>query len=87
MTRLADRGTGYRLQKYHFLEGVRCHAEFGLVLLLAEHQVHHPTSADVWPRSAAVVEDIGVVAPGVLKGVRQDRHGAEVAGVVHLLRQ
>ena len=36
------------------------------------------------PRPAAVVEDLGAVAPGVLKRVGEDRHRAEVAGLVHL---
>jgi hypothetical protein len=32
---------------------------------------------------AAVVEDGGAVAPGVLEGVGQDRHGGELARLVH----
>jgi hypothetical protein len=30
-----------------------------------------------------VVEDVRVLAPGVLEGIRQDGHGGEVAGLVH----
>jgi hypothetical protein len=57
-------------------------------LLLAQHKVHNPTSADMrLLRVAAVVEDVVVVAPGVLKGVGQDRHRGKLAGVVHLLRE
>ena len=36
------------------------------------------------PRARQCVEDVLVVAPGVLKGVGQDRHRGEVARLVHL---
>ena len=45
--------------------------------LVAEHQAEHPTSPNVWAGTAAVVEDLGAVAPGVLQGVQrisQDAH-------------
>src|SRR5881227_2549094 len=58
-----------------------------LRLLLADHQVYHPAPAAVRAGTAAVVEDVGVVAPRVLERVGQDRHRAEVPGCVHLLRQ
>ena len=51
---------------------------------LPQHQIDHPAAANVRPRPAAVVEDVGVVAPGVLQRVGQDRHRGEVAGLVHL---
>ena len=54
-------------------------AGLALTLLLPQHQVHDPAPADVRPRPAAVVEDVVVVAPRVLKGVGQDRHRGEVA--------
>src|SRR5262245_37065826 len=54
---------------------------------LSQHQVHDPAAADVrLLRIAAVVEDLLVVAPGVLQGVGQNRHRGEVARVVDALR-
>lgn len=45
---------------------------FGLrMLFLAQHQVDHPAAADVRAGTAAVVKDIGVLAPGRSEGVRQ----------------
>src|SRR5947209_3886742 len=66
---------------------------------LPEDEVDDPAPADVtgggsggtrggFPRpkarSAAMVEDLRVLAPGVLQRVGQDRHRGELAGVVHL---
>ena len=49
-------------------------------LLLAQHQVHDPASANVRHRSiATVVQYITAVAPGVLEGVSQNRHPVEGA--------
>ncbi len=45
-----------------------------------QDEIDHPAPADVNSlRVAAVAQDVVVVAPGVLKGVREDRHRAEVA--------
>jgi hypothetical protein len=41
----------------------------------------------MWTWAAAVVQDVGVLAPGVLKGVGKNGHRAELARFVHLLRQ
>jgi hypothetical protein len=42
---------------------------------------------NVFTRLPAVVQKVLVVAPGVLECVREDRHRAELAGVVHLASQ
>jgi hypothetical protein len=47
--------------------------------LLPQHQVHNPTPANVRPATPAMVEDVFVIAPGVLERVRQNRHRGEVA--------
>jgi hypothetical protein len=44
-------------------------AACSLILLLGEHEIQHPAVADVWVRSAAMVKDIRVIAPGIFKGV------------------
>jgi hypothetical protein len=54
------------------------------MLLLAEYQIYNPAPTDVRTRASAVVEDLGVFAPGVLECVGQNRHGREVARIVHL---
>ena len=46
--------------------------------ILAKYQVYHPAPASVHLGSAAVVEDVGIVAPRVEKRVGQDRHRTEV---------
>ncbi len=51
-------------------------------LLLAQHEIHHPAAANVRTGTAAVVEDVGVIAPGILKGVGEDRHPVECLFVV-----
>src|SRR5262249_11419282 len=56
-------------------------------LLLAEHEIDDPAPADVRTRSAAMVEDGRVVAPGVLECVSEDRYRAEVARLVHPMSQ
>jgi hypothetical protein len=38
----------------------------------AQYQIDDPAPADVLPWLAAVTEDVGVLAPGVLEGVGQD---------------
>src|SRR5687768_6225082 len=53
-------------------------------LRLAEDQIDHPTAADVRPVDPAVGQDVRAVAPGLFEGVGQDRHRAEVPGLVHL---
>jgi hypothetical protein len=40
-------------------------------------QVHDPATADVFARLPAVVQDVGVVASGVLERIGQDRHPVE----------
>src|SRR5262245_32416048 len=46
-------------------------------LRLAEEEIDGPAAADVRPRPAAVGEDVGVGAAGVLQRVRQDRQPLE----------
>src|SRR5262245_14567484 len=60
--------------------GAACSA----MLSLREHQVHHPTATDVRAGTAAVREDVIVVAASVLEGVGQNRHRGEVPRLVHL---
>jgi hypothetical protein len=55
------------------------------LLLFAEYQIDNPTTPDVFAGVTAVVEDVVVVAPGILKCVSEDRHRGELASVVHLL--
>ena len=55
-------------------------------LFFPQHQIHNPAPAHMRRGGvAAVVEDVVVVAPGVLERVGQNGHRAEVAGVVHLV--
>src|SRR5262245_58630925 len=61
---------------------VSCNAWFGLSLLLPEQQIHHPAAADVWTGAAAMGEDVGVLAAGVLKGVGEDRQAVKGTVVV-----
>src|SRR5262249_25735523 len=56
-------------------------------LLLAQHQVHHPAPANVGTETATVVEDVIVLAPGVLERVGQNGHRGEVTRLIHLARQ
>jgi hypothetical protein len=37
----------------------------GSVLLLPEHQIHYPAATDLLAGLAAVIQDVGLVAPGV----------------------
>ena len=58
-------------------------SEYGS-LALPQHAIDDLAAAYVdLVRVAAVVQDRGIFAAGVLQGVREDRHRAEVAGVVH----
>src|SRR5262249_48969624 len=52
--------------------------------LLGKDQVHDPAAPNMQSVAAAVGEDIGIVAPGVLEGVGEDGHGREVPRLVHL---
>ena len=61
--------------------------EWESIFTPSQHQVYHPTTPNVRPRSAGVIEDVGAVAPGSLERVRQDRHRGEAASLVHLLRE
>ena len=49
-----------------------------------QHGVDDPAAADVRPVGAAVAQHARVLAAGVLQGVRENRHRAELAGVEHL---
>src|SRR5262249_42901123 len=54
----------------------------------AQHEIDDPAPANMRGSCiAAVVQDIFVLASGVLKGIGQNRHRAEVARIVHLLRE
>ena|GEM_PF-6097124 len=64
--------------------GPRAAAGSALRLLLAEYQVHNPAPANVWAGTAAVGEDVGVLASRVLERVRENRHRGELARLVHL---
>src|SRR5437660_4357321 len=56
--------------------------------LLSQHQINRPAASDVnLLRVAAVREDIVAVAAGVLQRVRQNRHRAELARLVHGARE
>src|SRR3954451_6826870 len=52
----------------------------GMASLLSEQEVDHPAAPDVRPGAAAVGEDVGVGAAGVLQRVSQ--HGQTVEGAV-----
>src|SRR5215831_1836736 len=49
-----------------------------ITLLLREQKVHHPAATDMRAGTSAVVEQLLLVAPGVLQGVGQDRHFRKV---------
>src|ERR1700682_2707990 len=48
-------------------------------LFLAQHEVHDPAAPDMRPRLTAVVEDLGVVAPGFFKSFGQKRQALVVS--------
>ena len=50
-----------------------------LRLLLPQHQIDNPAPSDVCGFGPAVVEDVVIVAAGILEGVGQNRHRAEVS--------
>src|SRR5262245_6854453 len=54
------------------------------MLLQAKHQVDGPATANVRAGASAVPEQLPVLAAGVLQRVGQDRHGREVAALMHL---
>ena len=57
-------------------------------LLLRQHEIDNPTPANVGLINvAAVVEDVFAVAPGVLKGIRENGHRGEVTRFVQLLSE
>src|SRR5262249_7365436 len=74
-------------------QGIRSRLEAGLPFreeersFLAQQQVHNPTAPDMWPRPAAVTEDVGVGATGLFQGVGQDRQAVEGSLVVDRLGQ
>ena len=49
------------------------------LLFHPQHQIHHPAAADMRAGAATVVEDVGVVAAGVLEGVGEDGEAVEGA--------
>ncbi len=52
-----------------------------------QHQVYDPTTSNVrCVDIAAVVEDVVVVAPGILKGIGQNRHRGEVTRDSYICR-
>jgi hypothetical protein len=79
------------------LDRVNCHQRVKLCAadadqptasLFPQHQIHNPTAANVRRVGvSAVVEDVLVFAPGVLKCVGENGHRTEVARLVHLPRE
>src|SRR5215207_5730262 len=55
--------------------------------LFPQDEIDDPAPTNVRSRPAAVVQYGRFLAPGVLERVREDRHRAEVARLVHLTRQ
>jgi|GEM_PF-4379648 len=51
--------------------------------LLLQHEIQHPTAANMLPFRAAVREDVIVVAAGVLKSIGQYRHRRVITQFVH----
>ncbi len=76
--------------KHH---GVRAHlfillCDILLILCLPQDQIDDPAAADVEVvLIAAVTENGGVFATGILKRVRENRHRVEIASIVHRLRE
>ena len=56
-------------------------------LLFAEDKIDDPAPANVWTGAATVFEDLPFLTAGVLECVREDRHRAELARIVHLPRE
>jgi hypothetical protein len=56
-----------------------------LSLFLAQQEVHDPAAPDMRPRLSAVVEDLGVVAPGFFESFGQKRQALEGPFVVNRL--
>src|SRR5262245_60199601 len=50
-----------------------------IMLLLCEHEVNDPTTAEVRLRRSTMGSDLRVLTPGVFQCVRQDRQPLEVA--------
>src|SRR5438874_13757967 len=50
-----------------------------LPLIPPQHEIHHPAAEDVRPRPAAVFEDDGIVAAGLLERVGEDRQVGETS--------
>src|SRR5262249_678942 len=40
--------------------------------LLAQEEVQHPAAADMWPRPAAVVQDVSAITPRLFQGIAKD---------------
>jgi hypothetical protein len=59
-----------------------------IALRFPENQIDGPATANVRAGGvAAMVQNHVVVAAGVLKGIRENRHRAEVTGLVDVLSQ
>src|SRR4051794_30422345 len=52
------------------------------ILRLSQQQIDDPAAADVFVRPAAVCQDVGVIAAGLLQRVGEDRHQVEAPLVV-----
>lgn len=50
--------------------------------LLPQHEIDHPAASNVRARRIAVVEDVGVIAPGTLKRVREGGQRDDVSRFV-----
>src|SRR5262245_49231487 len=48
-------------------------------LLVAEHEVYYPAAADVWMGVTTVLQDVVLVATGLLQSVGKERHSLESA--------
>src|SRR5262245_3413427 len=60
---------------------------FPTILLFPQQQIDDPAAADMWPRPAAVRQDVGVVAARLCQRVSEDRQQVEAAVVVDRLRE
>jgi hypothetical protein len=54
-------------------------------LVFSEQQIHHPAATNVRPIASTVVQDVLILATGVLKCICQDRHTVESTILVDAL--
>jgi hypothetical protein len=52
---------------------------------LAQNEVDHPTTSNVIPRLAAVVQDVGIVAATFFESIGKDGHKVEGTYIVDAL--